>query len=91
VTAFTIESYKLLQEDYTQTTADLLRHISHQLANSSIPAAPQNSEFQVQIGDEKVNVLWFVSLSLSLFVALFGIFFKQWMRSYMEWTDVKTF
>jgi hypothetical protein len=25
---------------------------------------------------------------LSLVVALFGIFFKQWVRSYMKWTDV---
>jgi hypothetical protein len=36
----------------------------------------------------RVNVCWFVSLLLSLVVALFGIFLKQWMRSYIKWTDV---
>jgi hypothetical protein len=83
-----IESYQSLQEDYTKTSVDLLRQISHQLANPSLPAAPDSSQFQVQRSDVQVNVCWFVSLVLSLVVALFGIFFKQWMRSYMTWTDV---
>jgi hypothetical protein len=83
-----VESYQSLQEDYTQTSAELLRQISQQLANSSLPAAPGSSQFQVQRSDVRVNVCWFVSLLLSLVVALFGIFLKQWMRSYMKWTDV---
>jgi hypothetical protein len=83
-----VESYQSLQEDYTQTSAELLRQISQQLANSSYPAAPDTSQFQVQRSDVRVNVCWFVSLLLSLVVALFGIFLKQWMRSYIRWTDV---
>jgi hypothetical protein len=83
-----VESYQSLQEDYTQTSAELLRQISQQLANSSLPAAPDSSQFQVQRSNVQVNVCWFVSLLLSLVVALFGIFLKQWMRSYMKWTDV---
>jgi hypothetical protein len=83
-----VESYQSLQEDYTKTSAELLRQISQQLANSSLPAAPGSSQFQVQRSDVRVNVCWFVSLLLSLVVALFGIFLKQWMRSYMKWTDV---
>jgi hypothetical protein len=88
LTAFVVESYQSLQEDYTKTSADLLRQISHQLVNSSFPAAPDPSPFQAQRSDVRVNVCWFVSLLLSLFVALFGIFLKQWMRAYMKWTDV---
>jgi hypothetical protein len=88
LTAFVVESYQSLQEDYTKTSADLLRQISHQLANASFPAAPNPSPFQAQRPDVRVNVCWFVSLLLSLVVALFGIFLKQWMRAYMKWTDV---
>jgi hypothetical protein len=88
LTAFVVESYQSLQEDYTQTSAELLRQISQQLANSSLPAAPNLSQFQVQRSNVRVNVCWFVSLLLSLVVALFGIFLKQWMRSYIKWTDV---
>jgi hypothetical protein len=88
LTAFVVESYQSLQEDYTKTSADLLRQISYQLANSSFPAAPDSSHFQAQRSDVRVNVCWFVSLLLSLVVALFGIFLKQWMRTYMKWTDV---
>jgi hypothetical protein len=88
LTAFVVESYQSLQEDYTKTSVDLLRQISQQLANSSLPAAPNSSQFQVQRSDVRVNVCWFVSLLLSLVVALFGIFLKQWMRSYIKWTDV---
>jgi hypothetical protein len=88
LTAFVVESYQSLQEDLAQTSVDLLRHISHQLANSSYPSAPDSSQFQAQQSDVRVNVCWFVSLLLSLVVALFGIFLKQWMRTYMKWTDV---
>jgi hypothetical protein len=88
LTAFVIESYQSLREDPAQTTVDLLRYISHQLANSSLPAAPDSPQFQAQQSDVRVNVCWFVSLFLSLFVALFGIFFKQWMRSYLTWMDI---
>jgi hypothetical protein len=87
LTAFVVQSYQSLQENYMKTSADLLRQISHQLANPSFPAAPNSSQFQAQRSDVQVNVCWFVSLLLSLVVALFGIFLKQWMRSYMKWTD----
>jgi hypothetical protein len=86
--AFLVQSNQSLQEDYTQTSAHLLRHISRQLANSSLPAAHDPGLFQPQPSDVQVNMLWFVSLVLSLVAALFGIFLKQWMRAYMKWTDV---
>jgi hypothetical protein len=88
LTAFVVESYQSLQEDLAQTSVDILRQISRQLANSSVPAAADSSHFQAQQSDVRVNACWFVSLLLSLVVALFGIFLKQWMRAYMKWTDV---
>lgn len=38
--------------------------------------------------DIRINVYWFISLVLSLASAIFGIFIKQWMRSYMTWVDI---
>jgi hypothetical protein len=69
-------------------TLDVLRQISRQLADTSLPAAPEQATFHAQRSDVQVNVCWFVSLLFSLVVALFGIFLKQWMRSYIKWTDV---
>jgi hypothetical protein len=85
-----IESYHSLREDYTETSTALLRQISLQLANPSthpididLPGA-----FKAAPSDVQVNVLWFISLIISLFVALFGIFLKQWIRTYMKWTEI---
>jgi hypothetical protein len=88
LSAFLVQSLQSLQEDYTKTSVDLLRHISHQLANSSLPAAPEPRQFQAQPSVVQVNMLWFVSLLLSLVTALLGMLLKQWMRAYMKWTDV---
>lgn len=35
-----------------------------------------------------VNVFWFASLMLSIFAALFGIFVKQWLHVYGNWSDI---
>jgi hypothetical protein len=83
-----IESYTALQEDYTQTSADLLRTISLQLANSSYPAANPRDNFVVQASDVLVNTFWFLSLILSLVTALLGILLKQWIRTYIKWIEV---
>jgi hypothetical protein len=91
LTAFVAQSYQSLSENYNQTSADLLWRISHQLANSSFPAAPERIVFQAQSSDIQVNVCWFVSLLFSLVVALFSLFLKQWMRTYMKWTEVTSY
>jgi hypothetical protein len=62
LTAFIVELYQSLQEDYTKTSVELLQQISHQLANLSLPTAPNSSQFQAQPSDVWVNVCWFVSL-----------------------------
>jgi WD40 repeat protein len=60
-----------------------------QLANESIadvPLPPTN--FHPSGVTQAVNVLWFSSLILSLFAALFGIFVKQWLNTYSNWNDI---
>jgi WD40 repeat protein len=52
----------------------------------SIPLPP--SDFHPSAVAKAVNVLWFSSLILSLFAALFGIFVKQWLHTYSNWSDV---
>jgi hypothetical protein len=44
--------------------------------------------FNAKPSDMLVNIFWFMSLLLSLVVALFGIFLKQWIRTHLKWTDV---
>ncbi|KAI0773248.1 hypothetical protein BD413DRAFT_540348 [Trametes elegans] len=86
VTAFNIESYKLLQEDPDERTASLLARISAQLeANYTtktdtllIPA----SDLHVDARSVRINTLWFSSLVLSLVSASIGILTKQWLREY---------
>ncbi|KAF9053036.1 hypothetical protein BJ165DRAFT_1607801 [Panaeolus papilionaceus] len=71
VTAFVIETQKLLQEDPTTTSALFLAHIASQLAANSTHAF-------------RINALFFLSLVVSLSTALFGILVLQWIRSYRK-------
>jgi hypothetical protein len=91
ITTFVAQSYQTLQPDKTQMTLDILRQISRQLANTSLPAAPDQITFHAQQSDIQVNACWFVSLLFSLVVALFSLFLKQWMRTYMKWTEVTSY
>jgi hypothetical protein len=89
LTAFVVESYQSLQENYAETTVLLLRQISRQLADPSLPPAPDfPEEFRAQTSDIQVNICWLLSLLLSLLAAFFGILFKQWIRTYIKWTGV---
>lgn len=84
-----IEVQKTLQEDPATVSANLLRHISMQLANQTIDPAPFSpADFHSPPGLIAVNVLWFSSLLFSIFSALFGIFVKQWLHTYGNWSDI---
>ena len=41
--------------------------------------------FQAAVMDITVNLLWFISLVLSLAAALFGMIVKRWLREYAMW------
>jgi hypothetical protein len=87
LTAFVVEAYQSLDWDYTQTTTDILLHISLQLSNSSTPPAVPLGSFTPSPSDVRINIYWFLGLVLSLAVALFSFLVKQWLREYISWTD----
>lgn len=81
LTAFIIESMKLLQEDVTETTRDILLVITRQLANTS--AEPFKPEpFVAPDYAVRVNYYFFTSISCSLVAALGAVLALQWVGSY---------
>lgn len=87
-------AYALLQEDNTQTSAELLSRISFQLSSFTVSPTSINStairndvppSFQPTAAARAINILWFLSLLLSLSSALLGILAKQWIREYLKW------
>ncbi|KAL0058000.1 hypothetical protein AAF712_015336 [Marasmius tenuissimus] len=88
VTAFTVESFKSLSEDPSETTVTLLRQISQQIAASAngtgtTPEQP-SSKFEPSRSDIRINTFWIVSLILSLTCSLFGLLCKQWFRHHQR-------
>ena len=89
LTAFNIESYKLLQEDPAETSAALLAQISAQLGSGTASSVSpsylgSSSSFRPDTRSVRINILWFSSLVLSLVSASIGILTKQWLREYMS-------
>ncbi|TFK35583.1 hypothetical protein BDQ12DRAFT_611498, partial [Crucibulum laeve] len=75
VTAFTVESYKLLQDDPQDTTTAFLQYIAFHMpgtssSNPSAPALPTISSNALSSPTSdptiRINIFWFMSLSLSL-------------------------
>ena len=90
VAAFIIESYQNLSPDSSDTTNMLLAHISQQLVNISngTPlesiSTQSGQPFKPTANAVRVNVLWFLSLVLSLTCALSATLMQQWARRYQE-------
>ncbi|KAJ8083575.1 hypothetical protein PM082_009450 [Marasmius tenuissimus] len=89
VTAFTIESYRWLEEAPEDITIELLRQISQQLNSSEAVASP-SPPFEVPTSAVRINALWFLSLILSLVDALFALLCKQWIREHRQPTHTRT-
>ncbi|KAF8985723.1 hypothetical protein BDQ17DRAFT_1289793 [Cyathus striatus] len=85
VTAFAVESYQWLQPNSQDLSYLALLHLSTQLSagtNSTlqapfVPPAFHPAEWQV-----RVNIVWFLSLVLSVTTAMIGILVIQWLREY---------
>ncbi|KIP10217.1 hypothetical protein PHLGIDRAFT_65998, partial [Phlebiopsis gigantea 11061_1 CR5-6] len=88
LTGFIVLTLPMIEENSTESSAKLLAQISQQLAslsvspnfiNSTIPALEPEA---LQPDDRilKLNILWIVSLSLSLNAAFFTISAQQWLR-----------
>ncbi|KAF8879163.1 hypothetical protein BD779DRAFT_1426160, partial [Infundibulicybe gibba] len=76
VTSFTIESYKLLQPDPQDTTNQILINISAQLGGQNVTLSVP-PPFYPSPSSIRINILWFLSLILSLAAGLLGIVCKQ--------------
>ncbi|PVF97760.1 hypothetical protein CPB86DRAFT_873940 [Serendipita vermifera] len=81
LTAFIIESMKLLEEDPAETTRDILLMVSRQLANSSFPAY-EPTPYETPRFAVIVNSLFFTSLSCALIAALLAVLALQWVANY---------
>ena len=87
VAAFIIEGYKKLSPDSGDETVALLRQISQQLASSANGALPSQAAMQPPSSTAAivcVNVMWLISLVLSITSALFATLLQQWARRYVQ-------
>ncbi|TFK65893.1 hypothetical protein BDN72DRAFT_900299 [Pluteus cervinus] len=86
ITAFIIEGYKTLSPDTGELAVLLLSHISTQLTDVTsagpLPSALDN--FTPTKTSIWVNLLWFISLFLSLICALSATLVQQWARKYKQ-------
>jgi len=89
VTAFIIESYKMLQKD---PSVDLLARILKQLESTTlnqpvlqslVQSSPTDS-FLPTSANVRINILWFSSLVVSLATVLVGIVSLQWLREHQR-------
>ncbi|KAG6918824.1 hypothetical protein DXG01_011227 [Tephrocybe rancida] len=93
LTAFIIESYKLLKVDSGDATNALLTQmlaiqiVGASLNTSAIPlptAIPIATTFKPSASAIAVNILWFLSLTCSLAAALCITLVQQWIRRYLQ-------
>ncbi|KAJ7507254.1 hypothetical protein B0H11DRAFT_1970923 [Mycena galericulata] len=92
LTAFIIESYKTLTPDSGDTTAVLLARISKQLAASASGETfqiPAPAVFVVPVTSVVCNILWFISLGLSLACALIATLVEQWARDFVQKAEMR--
>ncbi|KAJ7766018.1 hypothetical protein B0H16DRAFT_1882890 [Mycena metata] len=93
LTAFLIESYKTLMPDSGDTTILLLSQISGQLAASANGTAfnfVQQPQFTPRASALICNVLWFISLGLSLACALVATLLEQWARDFLHKAEIRS-
>ncbi|KAJ6462168.1 hypothetical protein C8R45DRAFT_878787 [Mycena sanguinolenta] len=88
--AFLIESYKTLSADSSDTTNFLLTQISQQLANGTAVVLTTRPSFTPVAASVICNVLWFISLGLSLTCALLATLLEQWARDFLHRADMRS-
>ncbi|KAF7341593.1 hypothetical protein MSAN_02056400 [Mycena sanguinolenta] len=92
LTAFLIESYKVLQPDSGDLTVAGIMQLSHQLAaiaSNTTFVLPPDPSFTPTTGSLWCNALWFISLSLSLTCALLATLVEQWSREFLHKTEMR--
>ncbi|KAJ7627732.1 hypothetical protein DFH06DRAFT_1227052 [Mycena polygramma] len=92
LTAFIVESYKTLSPDQGAITIALLAQISRQLEpqfdGSSVATNTQLS-FSPSTSSLACNILWFLSLGLSLSCALIATLVEQRSRDFIQRADMR--
>ncbi|KAH9026178.1 hypothetical protein EDB85DRAFT_2291956 [Lactarius pseudohatsudake] len=88
VATFVIESYKRLSVDSGDQTVTLLSQMSQQLVGISngtiLPTPPPLSNSPPNLPSAvRVNILWLLSLAISITCALLATLIQQWTRRYM--------
>ncbi|GJE95629.1 hypothetical protein PsYK624_118150 [Phanerochaete sordida] len=98
LTAFVVQTYPMLTDDDSSTTNQLLAlSVSAQLRatgtvipstiNSTLTSLLDAQLFSPATSARAINILFFLSLILSLAAAFFGILAKQWLREYLRWNS----
>ena len=90
VAAFLVDSYKSLQPDPTDVSSRLLQQITQELAgisNGDRFTPPTLDTFRPPRRAIHVNILWFLSLCLSLACGLGATLVQQWLRRYIRLTQ----
>ncbi|KAJ7608917.1 hypothetical protein DFH06DRAFT_1485948 [Mycena polygramma] len=93
LTAFLIESYKTLTPDSGDAMAIALTQISLQLAasaNGTIYHVPPPTPFTPPATSLICNILWFISLGLSLTCALIATLLEQWARDFLHRANMRS-
>ena len=88
VATFIIESYQMLSVDSGGQTVTLLAQVSQQLAAISngtvLPTPPPLSDSPANLPSViRINILWLLSLAMSITCALLATLVQQWCRRYM--------
>jgi len=90
VAAFLIESYKFLKPDLTDVSSKLLQQLTQELVGISngdrLTPQPLDS-FTPKRYAIHVNILWFLSLVISLSCGLGATLVQQWVRRYLRLTQ----
>ncbi|KAJ7648960.1 hypothetical protein DFH06DRAFT_1095091 [Mycena polygramma] len=93
LTAFIVESYKTLSPDQGAITIALLAQISRQLEpqsnRSSLAPLTASLPFSPSASSLACNILWFLSLGLSLSCALIATLVEQWSRDFIQRADMR--
>jgi hypothetical protein len=90
VAAFLIESYKNLKPDPTDVSSALLQQITQELAgisNGDRLTPPSLDSFKPPRYAIQVNILWFLSLVITLSCGLGATLVQQWVRRYQRLTQ----
>lgn len=91
VAAFLIDGYKTLMPDSTDVSSRLLQQITQELAGISngdrLTPPTLDDTFRPPRYAIHVNILWFLSLCLSLACGLGATLVQQWLRRYIRLTQ----